>query len=408
MLIKFKKEKIIQWTFFLLLLSLNFPPITVAHQFVAISTSFGNFSFPAIFSLILLCELIVSLLLNINKIKLNTSDLIFVVLIILIALGMGIHGVLFLSEIVSAFYVGRYLISHNLKETIIKTIKITVVVQIILNLYSTYISPFHFSPISGRTLFVNLGTGVGGGARAYGTLGQPIILGMFLGIGAMLWLSDIFDKNKSKVEKSWAILFLVPCLYFIYITYSRGTWSALILTIAYMLIKTGVIKKVKTWIMGILIVIIFINSSVFSSIALRFSILNSSSGSVSHRYYMVGWVFSYFREIPRILFGFGVGNIGKLLLSNPPLDGLLAIDNSYLYILLELGIVGSALVLLLLFNGIYKSHKNVNIQVFHFLLVYMLINMYSFDLWDWEVVLFPFWIVLGICTFTDKESNVIG
>ena len=76
---------------------------------------------------------------------------------------------------------------------------------------------------------------------------------------------------------------------------------------------------------------------------------------------------------------------------------------------MELGIVGSALVLLLLFNGIYKSHKNVNIQVFHFLLVYMLINMYSFDLWDWEVVLFPFWIVLGICTFTtDKESNVIG
>jgi O-antigen ligase len=413
---KDKKNTIVFFLSFIYLLILffatNLPSPVVMPTLNILGISILNF--------VLLIGIIISISISFayqQNLKLNSADFIlycyffFMMTNVLIVDGNLGEFIFYVITILSPYFIGRALGFFITGEAIIKIITMTGLIQIILVLYSYFVQPFDFTVIQGRDLFGSFNSKTGNeflNERASGTLGHPVVLGNYLTIPALVWFFMFIKEVNGKKRTLYIVLTLI-CLFCIFLTYSRGTWFILLLLYIFIALKTRFLKSLRGIIVVISALIIYFLSPANEYIMNRLLLTTKNDGSVSHRLYMYYWSLKELFESPKSFFlGKGVGNIHQRLVENPPPDFFLVLDNNYLLILVELGIVGLLLMLTILiksisFHKIYSREVKVNSLI----IIAIMINGLTYEFFDWEQISVLFWILVGI-NITKKSVSIIN
>ncbi|MFP7470589.1 O-antigen ligase family protein [Niallia taxi] len=394
--------------FVLILIISNVPPIEALPSFKLLETPIGIISVPRFLLLMLLVVSIITIFRYKSRFTLTLSDLLMYLLVIMITVNyeQASSAFYFCLIFVGGYLIGRLLKLINNKNNLYTIIKIAGFIQVLLVLYSMYISPFDFAAVEGRDVFRSLSNKIEGGSiRASGTIGHPVVLGAILLPSALCWFFSFLKTNK-KIHKFLYLTAFLITTYCIIQTFSRGTWIALIAVLFYLFVKQGFIKRVKTWFVIIISIIGLILSPIGTSLLARFSLLsNTSDGSVSHRVYMYYWSVKELLKNPiTFLFGNGVGSSGTLLEQNPPPDFFLVVDNTYLTFMVEMGIIGICFLLIIIFRSIYKMG---NVSAFGYIILALSFVGLTFDLYYWEQISIIYWILVGYETTREIKNNSI-
>ena len=182
--------------------------------------------------------------------------------------------------------------------------------------------------------------------RCTSFLGHPLINGIYY-ILAIIYLFNI-TKMKFNFKQLIQVLIFVLALFF---TNSRSELAILLIYMLYKLIK----KRKRIWILCLVLLgMLFVTSVDLENLYFKIFARDSSGGSIDVRIKAIQSIF----EIPflEMLFGTGYNNTREIL-DDIGFSGNLEI--SYLIILLENGIFGFYIWILLLIN-LYNKKININ------------------------------------------------
>ncbi|MCM2983529.1 O-antigen ligase family protein [Niallia circulans] len=404
------KRNIFLYGVFLLLIVINsnIPPIEAVPGLALIDTPIGLISLPRLLLIISFLFCVFYAVRFSNSFSIVTADIAiyFLMCVMIINFDQLYRLSYFILIIVGGYLVGRILGYFSDEKLIINSLKIGGMIQVCLVFYSIFISPLNFETSIGRDLFRDMNSHIEGyNIRAVGSIGHPVVLGAILIPSFICWLNDfLFCQNKLKKIISGICLILTSAA--IFLTFSRGTWLTIALVVFYLVIKKKLLKRVKTWFVFMFFAIYLMYSSYGELLLERiFMLSDTSSGSVSHRLYMYFWTFEQVcKNVGTFLWGSGVGSKNSLLMENPPPDNFLVIDNTYLSLLTETGLIGIILLLFTLFKAIYGYDKEISL--IGFIVIALSINGMTFDLYYWEQISIIFWILVGFCISEHSKKSL--
>ncbi|RBW68888.1 O-antigen ligase family protein [Bacillus taeanensis] len=381
----------------------NLPSSSAVPIFKVVDTPLGAISFTRITLLMTLLICIMYLLLVGKVPKLSSIDVSMYLLALTVIINYKDVTKLayFFLVIIGSYFLGKIIVFFRFESYLRKSIIIGGIIQAILVIYSTYVNPIITS--AGENWWYAGTNGIEGAissVRASGTIGHPVVLAAVLMPSVLILLDDILTK-KGRIILFLQVPIILTILFAIFLTYSRGTWLSLIGVFIYILYKYGVFKKLKSWVIGTVILIAFSLSPFAADISQRLALTDSGHFSFSHRQYMYGWSFQRVLEDPiSFLFGHGIGGSKILLQEYPPPDALLVIDNIYLTFLVEMGVLGLGL----LGFTIYKSIKVYSMQKLNgnmwvlFIILGLSLNGITFEIYNWEQIGSLFWILIGMAS----------
>ncbi len=184
--------------------------------------------------------------------------------------------------------------------------------------------------------------------RAFSIIGSPNILGSIIALVSPLTLGLIITNKKVafKVIYSFMYLIMVLCLL---VTYSRGAWFVYMGGMfVYLLLKD--IRLIIPAIIGTILVLVFV-PSVADRLSYMFSKEYIQSSLRGGR--LVRWQTGIEEIIASPMFGKGLGHIGGAVATNNEIPGAFYMDNYYLKIAAETGLVG----IFFLLNLMYRTVK---------------------------------------------------
>lgn len=382
-------------TFILVFCIMNLPPLNY------LPLKLGPFSLNKILIIMLLYTLTLSYLSNRYKFQVNTSDFLFIPLVIVAITRINDVGIMnnLILLICLPYFVGKLLAPFNVASYLKIFIMIAGLIQAIIAQFV----PIDFNhTVENSTLFTEMSTQTGtNGFRLYGSVGHAIVLGLVLLGSLICWLDNFVDgvHNNGKLRM---VIYGIPILfisYTIYLTYSRSIWIALLITFLIFLITKRLItnRKIIILLALSLALIVLFGNNLLSNISLRFMALDMEGGSVSHRLYMIEWAKNLWLSSPLNFFlGIGYFKSAELILSSLPPDGFPVMDNMFMTMLVEFGLIGMTSFLVIMFLVIRKI-KNQTALVL--IVIAFLISGCFFDLIWWEglsiLIFFLTGIILG-------------
>ncbi len=184
--------------------------------------------------------------------------------------------------------------------------------------------------------------------RAFSIIGSPNILGSIIALVSPLTLSLIILEKKVFVKLIYIGMYLTMVLCLL-VTYSRGAWFVFMGGIfVYILLKDA--RFIIPAILGVVLILVFV-PSVGDRLSYMFSREYIQSSLRGGRLVRWGTGIEAIKTSP--FFGVGLGHIGGAVATNNEVSGHFYMDNYYLKIASEIGLVG----ILFLFNLMYKTLK---------------------------------------------------
>lgn len=236
-------------------------------------------------------------------------------------------------------------------------------------------------------------------ARVVSTIGNPIMLGYYLIIVSLI---SLFLLRNKMIHKIIVIYVILSSLILILFTLSRASYLIVCaIMIAYFFLTLNknnfLIRSLFIFIMGVIAVyyIDFNNLLVIDNVMSRFEQLDSSEVGRDGR--LVTWARSFDEfqtNIYVLFFGFGLGKLGWD-------DGTFVMENGYLAIIYEFGLIGFLLycsVLLKFYLNIYKLKKSIYLYdrelalLLSLFLLFFLISMLVSDSHMGIPQVFYFWL----------------
>lgn len=244
---------------------------------------------------------------------------------------------------------------------------------------------------------------------------HPIVYANVLLI--IFWVNLLLNENKKFSRMNTVLI-----LFNIYATQSRSSWIALFVTIIiYLISKIKVSldiklkqKDVVKFIIITIIIILFIKSSygegIINSIMSRFSQLNSSEGSVSasQRIGSISYIIEqvYNSSIIGAFFGHGYGMSSKVINEvTISIANFSTVDNQYIGILWDFGIIGLIMKLGLIVAILYRTinlnciKKCTCINIIFFSIV---IPMFFYNCYGWPIISLLYFFILGSLCIKDS------
>ncbi len=191
--------------------------------------------------------------------------------------------------------------------------------------------------------------------RAFSIIGSPNILGSIIALVSPLVLSLIVIEKKLLIKVIYIFMYLTMVLCLL-VTYSRAAWFVYIGSLfVYILLKD--FRFIIPAILGVILILVFV-PSVGDRLSYMFSREYIQSSLRGGR--LVRWAdgINAVKENP--LFGVGLGHIGGAVATNNEVVGHYYMDNYYLKIAAETGLVG----IFFLFNLMYRNLKWCFLAIF--------------------------------------------
>lgn len=225
---------------------------------------------------------------------------------------------------------------------------------------------------------------------------QNQFCGYFL-VGTVYFIKNITEKRRIILSSIFVVIFLFVAL----LTGSRGGLLAIALAIVtYLLFYSKNDKnKIKKILISIIIVIILIVSIngllnlLSPDIAKRFSVKNVQESGGTGRTEIWKYYLNFFKEskILRKIFGYGAGTILNIYEK--------VAHNNWIQLLIENGIMGEIIFILLMISLLKTSYRNNNVYLFSVLIGYIGLTM-SLSLFSYK----PIWGVMILILIKNRES----
>jgi O-antigen ligase len=227
-------------------------------------------------------------------------------------------------------------------------------------------------------------------SRVWGFQGEPLAAASVTMVSIILLIESFSKQNKIKIFiKIISLATMVSALVF---TFSRGSLLSLVLAIGYWLQKKGVrllnVKRLLLLIVLSPIAIYFMrNYGILDLIYQRFDQLNRDQ-SFFARWEIIKSVWRITQEIGvQVLIGLGAGGgIGIRDYTGG------ALDNQYLNIYFETGLIG-LVILTILFIRLLRKSNNISLEAVLFALI---CNMVTYEMFYYSSIGVLFWCILGV------------
>ena len=399
----------------ILFISLNLPSPEVTKAFVVLEISIGSFTITRLTLYLLLFLCIIFFIRNSHKIVLEKVDICFYILTLIIFLSVYqdltsfSKLIYFFSAVYVSYIIGRITGLNTPTKRVVFFVEITTLVQVLLVLYSVFISPFGFEGVEGRDLFRSFNNKIDGvefSTRVTGTIGHPVVLASFLTPGAVAFLIKSIAPGKHRLLN---LFFFLITFYVIFLTSSRGTWATLLILIVYLSLKYKLFKKVINVVIFTILISYILLGPFFEYIIGRLSLTTMSDGSVSHRLYMYYWSINQFINNPTLLLtGGGIGSVYSLLKSNPPPDHFLVVDNIYLTLFVETGLIGLVSFLLIILFVLRIKPISDELFTIKIMIIALMINGLTYDSFYWEQISIVFWVLVGFLISNNNNRYKYG
>jgi O-antigen ligase/polysaccharide polymerase Wzy-like membrane protein len=260
-----------------------------------------------------------------------------------------------LVTIVMPYAVAKTLINHEAMA--ISVAKRIVVLSVAVTIISAYEFRMTINPI--RTLMSSFFPGLPaqvpsfryGYARIAGPWTHPILAGVILAVAyrAVRWLdwTHNWSGNVPFLPMSWVRFSEVALLVGCALTISRGPWLAAGVAALIIVVLRA---RYRTYIAALIIFAIFMASfPIYSGLenylsASHFGTTDPAEESAAYRREMIGRYLAIAEERPT--FGWGQSRSGQGLY--PVIDGMVSIDNQYLLLALDFGVLALASMVLIL------------------------------------------------------------
>lgn len=205
--------------------------------------------------------------------------------------------------------------------------------------------------------------------KASSTLGDPAASGLLIAIGLLICFTFLCSRSQSIPTKSFILnlLFISILATGLIFTFSRISWIATVFGL-FLIAVVRRIKLVRFSLVGIGVLIavnFFFDNFIFTHFVSSFGLGSNIRGieSTVTRIHIIENAFDkYISENP--LFGHGLGITGAPSMRNAHLlsDGYQVMDNYYLKLFVETGLIGTILFLLIIGLSIW-----IGIRQFHYL-----------------------------------------
>ncbi|MCR4399287.1 MAG: O-antigen ligase family protein, partial [Syntrophomonadaceae bacterium] len=235
-------------------------------------------------------------------------------------------------------------------------------------------------------------------ARSAGTVGHPVVAAAVLIPGTIAWLEYALSIPNG-VQKWLAYLVLGASGIAILLTFSRGAWFALAITLLLFALRKGYFLQWRSYIIGALVAL-FIGVSPLGTYAqVRLAMTDLNDPSVTHRLLMYGWVGErWVSSVHWFLIGSGLGTAKIAMADSPPADGMEVIDNAWLTMLIEVGLIGTLLILSVQvvpsFLRVLRRgtpHTWIPLSI-----LALSIDGLTFDTFYWQQVAIVIWLLTGM------------
>ncbi len=251
--------------------------------------------------------------------------------------------------------------------------------------------------------------------RAFSIIGSPNILGSLIALVSPLVLSMIAIEKKVIIKGLYCLVYLTMLLCLVF-SFSRGAWFVFMGGLfVYILLKDA--RFIIPAIIGVICVLVFV-PAVGERLSYLFSAEYIQSSLRGGR--LVRWI-SGIQEIQLSpLFGKGLGHIGGAVATNNEVIGYFYMDNYYLKIGAEIGLVG----LFFLFNLMYRTLKwcfvgilRVESKISKELMIggfagiiAIVANNFVENIFEVPLMVITFWLVVACVLslwFEDKNSYAV-
>jgi O-antigen ligase len=244
-----------------------------------------------------------------------------------------------------------------------------------LNILGEYIAPL------GTSGLATIETVSGKLIRAYGTMPHPNILGAFLLMGLVfgLFLLNEASAKSTKIIVSCGTFLIILA---IFLSFSRLTWlSTALITFCFFCYFLWKQSKQNVIILIIVSLVSCATIGILWHSDLKARVVDSSSTSITDRYFFDKLGFNLFKQNP--IFGVGIGNYVPALEAKYHLEAwqYQPAHNIFIFIAAELGIVGLGLFIWILFElsrGLKRIFSNQFLFTYYLLLITFLL-MGQFD-----------------------------
>ncbi len=184
--------------------------------------------------------------------------------------------------------------------------------------------------------------------RAYSIIGSPNILGSLIALVSPLVIGLFIVEKKYFIKLIYLGMYATMLLCLV-VTYSRGAWFVFLGGMfVYILLKD--IRFIVPAIIGVILVLVFI-PSIGDRLAYMFSLDYIQSSLKGGRLVRWGDGIEVVKQYP--FFGLGLGQIGGAVATNNEVDGYYYMDNYYLKLAAEIGLIG----FFMFFNLMYRVVK---------------------------------------------------
>lgn len=249
--------------------------------------------------------------------------------------GITIEGFRSVYQYILAFFIGYYLLSQ--KEEVQKYLYFMIVLAFAIGLYGIIQK---FAGVQTPQSWIDSSEGIT--FRAFSIVQSPNVLGAYMILMIPITLSFLFIE-KNKVKKLLFLVFLLAMLGALYLTLSRGAWIALLASFA--IIGSLYNRKILIVGIGIAVLALIFVPSVNKRVSHLFSKSYVESSIKDGR--IARWISAYDRMRNDPFFGSGLGHYGGAVAKRNL--NTIYVDSYYFKTLGEMGIVGLAIFLWLLF-----------------------------------------------------------
>ncbi|MFP7254371.1 hypothetical protein SFC02_08675 [Terribacillus goriensis] len=406
---KLRQSKLAGLIGFLLAAVVFIVPDSKGTTFFHMSTPFGTFSTDKFLVIVSMIIGIFTLTIKNGKFKKSlfplfiflfvTWNLIVALISILTENAMMFNMLVFYLIMGYSVYFLSYTLSTNFssfKDSFIKFALLFAVIDgVVVLLQSLTQSPLFMENYLMPDVTRGFHTPMGIIYRAWGLQGEPQEVGTLMAV-ALVILVTVYSKKGYQYNTFKKILMWIAGIIFIsanIASFSRASWIALILAALFIKFSLNIklfkgYRWVATTVISTIFVYLIIKLDIWMLIAERGSSL-SSSQSFSHRSNIISSVIPIMSEYGfTSLLGLGAG--GAITISNE----YGAIDNQYINILFDSGVIG-----LILFFSVYLKLIFSRVDsTLRAILIILLTSMISYQLLTYSGVGTLVWIILGIAS----------
>lgn len=192
--------------------------------------------------------------------------------------------------------------------------------------------------------------------RVFSTIGNPNGLGGYMVLMTPIAVSFMLWAKQWKERIIYAVmsLILLACLV---LTYSRGAWIGFAAAIVIYALVIRNKKLMILFVVGTAVFLLIFKDSILNRLLFAFSDTYMAKSANSGRLAFWARAFEIWKDYP--VFGGGVGVVGDSVAVRHKMPGATWIDNQYVKVLAETGLIGILTYLTMLFTPVVQGWKYI-------------------------------------------------